>query len=276
MGTDVATAYDTLCEKEWQRLDRQAYTALEFELTMHCLRRYLPPSGTVLDAGGGPGRYAIALCREGYRVTLLDLSPGNIAVARMQFAAELEAVRKNLQVALVGDIRALPFADGQFDVVLCLGGPLSHIPEPEGRRQAVSELARAARPGGIVCLTGIGYLAVLRTIMMEFDYELTNGSLDRLLADGNTYGPMGMLWHFFRADELRALAETSGLQTLEMAGLESLSTGLEEITNRLREDEAKWNRWQEMLLRHACDPAVVDTAEHMLYIGKKPEGGVIE
>jgi len=126
-----------------------------------------------------------------------------------------------------------------------------------------------ARPGGIVCLTGIGYLAVLRLIMAEFDHELINGSLDRLLADGNTYGPAKMLWHFFRADELRALAEAGGLETLEMAGLQSLSTGLEEATNRLRGDEAKWNRWHEMLLRHASDPAVVDMAEHILYLGRK-------
>jgi len=273
MGTDVATAYNELCEREWERLGRHAYTALEFDLTMHLLRRHLPPTGTVLDAGGGPGRYAVALCRLGYRVTLLDLSPGNIAVARDRFATEPPDVQANLREATVGDIRALPFAGEQFDAVFCLGGPLSHIPEQEGRRQAVRELARAARPDGIVCLTGIGYLAVLRTIVVEFDHELTNGSLDHLLADGNTHGPLGMLWHFFRAHELRALATSCGLQTLEMAGLESLSTGLEEATNRVREDEAKWNSWFDILLRHAADPAVVDMAEHILYIGKKPEGG---
>ncbi|MHB0935996.1 MAG: class I SAM-dependent methyltransferase [Armatimonadota bacterium] len=270
MGTDVATAYDALCEKEWQRLDRQAYSALEFKLTMHYLQQHLPPGGTVLDAGGGPGRYAIALCRLGYQVTLLDLSPGNIAIARTQFAAEPSAVQANLQEASVGDIRALPFVDGQFDAVLCLGGPLSHIPEPEDRRQSVNELVRVAKSGSIICLTGIGYLAVLRTIMVEFDHELINGSLDHLLADGNTYGPMGMLWHFFRAEELRALGEAAGLQTLEMAGLQSLSTGLEEATNRLRADEAKWGRWFEELLRHASDLGVVDMAEHILYIGRKP------
>ena len=269
MRTDVATAYDRLSEMEWQRLIHNTYQSLEFDITMHYLQRYLPPGGTVLDAGGGPGRYAIALCRTGYQVTLLDLSPGNIAFAQTQFATEPPAVQANLQEAMVGDIRALPFADGQFDAVLCLGGPLSHIPEPEGRRQAVRELARVTRPGGIVCLTGIGYLAVLRVIMAEFDHELIDGSLDRLLADGNTYGPAKMLWHFFRADELRALAESCGLQTLEMAGLESLSTGLEEATNRLRADEAKWSRWFEMLLRHASDPAVVDMADHMLYIGRR-------
>jgi len=41
------------------------------------------------------------------------------------------------------------------------------------------------------------------------------------------------------------------------------------VTNRLRGDEAKWSRWFELLLRHASDPAVVDMAEHLLYIGRK-------
>jgi len=269
METDVATAYNQMSEIEWQRLIHNPYQALEFDLTMHYLQRCLPPDGTVLDAGGGPGRYSIALCRLGYQVTLFDLSPGNVATAQIRIADEPPAVQANLREATVGDIRALPFADGQFDIVLCLGGPLSHLPEVKDRKQAAGELARVARPDGIVCLTGIGYLAVVRLIMAEFDHELTNGSLDHLLADGNTHGPMHMLWHFFRADELRALGEGVGLETVEMVGLQSLSTGLEEATNRVRGDEAKWSRWHEMLLRHASDPAVVDMSDHILYIGRK-------
>ena len=49
--TGVAECYGQDAEREWQRLVRDAYHGLEFTLTIHYLRRYLPPSGHVLDAG---------------------------------------------------------------------------------------------------------------------------------------------------------------------------------------------------------------------------------
>ena len=93
---DVAEVYTRFAEREWGRLVYGPYQHLEFQLTMHYLRHYLPATGLILDAGGGPGRYAIELCRERREVVLCDLAPGNIALAREQFAAEAETVRARL------------------------------------------------------------------------------------------------------------------------------------------------------------------------------------
>ncbi len=266
---EVADHYTRFAEREFERLARAPYQHLEFQVTMHYLRQYLPAAGLILDAGGGPGRYALELCRTGYEVVLCDLAPGSSALAQQQFAAEPDSVRDRLRVAQVADIRALPYPDGEFAAVLCLGGPLTHLPLVSEREQAVRELVRVAAPGGLVVLTGVGYLAVLRTIMAEFSYELLDGSLDTFFTDGNEPGPKGMLWRWFRAQELRELAEAHGLTTLGMAGCQSLSTGLGDATNRLRQEEEKWQRWYEILLATASEPAVVDMAEHILYIGRK-------
>jgi SAM-dependent methyltransferase len=270
----VADAYDRDPGREWERLGRDAYHSLEFELTMQALARHLPTSGAVLDAGGGPGRYALALCRLGYEVTLLDISPGNIALARERFAQEPEGVRRRLVEAVVGDICDLSrYPDGHFDAVVSLGGPLSHLPEEADRRRAVDELVRVTSSagrgaGGIVALTGIGYLALLREIMMHFSDSLIRPEIVELLRQSKDYCA-GMLWHFFRADELRALAETCGLTTVEMIGCQGLSAGLSEATNRLHDDPARWAQWMAFLTETASEPAVVDMAEHILYIGRK-------
>jgi SAM-dependent methyltransferase len=278
----VADAYDRDPGREWERLARDPYRALEFEITMQTLARHLPVSGAVLDAGGGPGRYALALCQMGYEVTLLDISPGNLALAREQFAQEPEGVRRRLVEAVVGDICDLSrYPDGHFDAVVALGGPLSHLPEEADRRRAVGELVRVTAAtagatagatetgaGGIVALTGIGYLALLREIMTNFSDSLVRPEIVELLRQGKDYCA-GMLWHFFRADELRALAESCGLATVEMVGCQGLSTGLAEATNRLHDDPARWAQWMTFLTETASDPAVVDMAEHILYIGRK-------
>jgi 2-polyprenyl-3-methyl-5-hydroxy-6-metoxy-1,4-benzoquinol methylase len=70
----VAEAYNKNKEREWQRLTKDPYHSLEFTVIMHYLWKHLPPSGKILDAGGGPGRYSLELCRAGYEVVLLDIS----------------------------------------------------------------------------------------------------------------------------------------------------------------------------------------------------------
>lgn len=76
----VAVHYDAHPEHEWERLQRHR---TEFAVTLRALDTYLPPPpATILDIGGGPGRYAIELARLGYEVTLLDLSQANLALAK--------------------------------------------------------------------------------------------------------------------------------------------------------------------------------------------------
>ncbi len=76
---NVREYYDRLASAEWERLVKDAYHGLEFRATMACLHDHLPAEGTVLDAGGGPGRYAIELCHRGYT---LD-EPWHAAHSRM-------------------------------------------------------------------------------------------------------------------------------------------------------------------------------------------------
>ncbi|MDP9311783.1 MAG: class I SAM-dependent methyltransferase, partial [Chloroflexota bacterium] len=56
--------YNTNAHAEWMRLDRHR---TEFAVTLRALAEFLPPPpATLLDVGGGPGRYAITLARQGY------------------------------------------------------------------------------------------------------------------------------------------------------------------------------------------------------------------
>ena len=74
----VRAAFDRDPDLEWQRLEIFPRSRLEYMIVSAALARNLPApdrSTSVLDAGGGPGRYTVALARAGYPVTLLDLSP---------------------------------------------------------------------------------------------------------------------------------------------------------------------------------------------------------
>ncbi|MBI2761512.1 MAG: methyltransferase domain-containing protein, partial [Chloroflexi bacterium] len=73
--------YDQDPEREWVRLESECPT--EFAVTPRALAEYVPPApSTILDIGGGPGRYAIDLARQGYAVTLADLSAGLLDIGQ--------------------------------------------------------------------------------------------------------------------------------------------------------------------------------------------------
>jgi ubiquinone/menaquinone biosynthesis C-methylase UbiE len=265
--SEVGEIYNRDPHHEWERLVRDAYHALEFEVTMHALQPHLPPGSLILDAGGGPGRYALALCHAGHRVVLLDAASELIRLAMEAFAKESPTIRERLVEYIVGDVRDVDrFEENHFDAVLCLG-PLTHIPDVDERRQAVGELVRITRPEGIVCLGVGGYLAMLRTVMTRASQELENPAAMRLLEQGDNV-VRGMRWHFFRAEELRALGQEAGLETVTMVGCEGLSTGLHQATSALTEQPEAWEQWRKLVFATAHEPALVDMAEHMVYVGR--------
>lgn len=94
----------------------------------------LPP-GRALDAACGTGRHSRRLVELGHAVVGVDLTPEMLSIARRNIpqATFVEA-----------DLRGIPTADAQFDVVVC-GLALAHIAELDA---AVAELGRVLRPGG--------------------------------------------------------------------------------------------------------------------------------
>jgi SAM-dependent methyltransferase len=135
----------------------------------------------VLDVGCGSGAVTRDVARRAQpagRAVGLDPSPGLLAVA-----AELVEREDPTEVVdlCLGDARALPFPDAEFDVVLAVT-TLAHLPEAE---RAIPELVRVARPGGRV---GIFDLDGDGVILAHPDRALTRrivaAATDHLIVDG--------------------------------------------------------------------------------------------
>jgi len=128
---------------ERSRLFPDGRPSLEYVRSIELLGRLLPPPpARLLDVGGGPGAYAAALARRGYRVHLVDPVPLHVQQARRAagdagagFTAEL------------GDARELSQPDESQDAVV-LFGPLYHLTEAAERQRALAEAWRVLRPGG--------------------------------------------------------------------------------------------------------------------------------
>ena len=178
-----------------------------------------------------------------------------------------------LESAELGDIRDLSrFPEADFDAVLCLGGPLSHIVDGSEREQAMSELVRVTGLGAPLFLSVMGYYAVLRTVLSRFSTHLVAAEHQDFLRTGTHAHQEGGFCdcHFFVPDELQGLAERAGLETVELRACEGLSSNLPGATNDLAEhDDGRWERWLEIIDRTCHDRAVVAASEHLLYVGRR-------
>jgi ubiquinone/menaquinone biosynthesis C-methylase UbiE len=99
------------------------------------------PGQRVLDVGAGSGNAAIPAAAQGARVTASDLTPELFDAGR-RIAAE-----SGLDLEWVeADAEALPFADGEFDVVMsCVGAMFA-----PHHQVTADELVRVCRPGGTI------------------------------------------------------------------------------------------------------------------------------
>ncbi len=265
----VKEYYAGCTRKEWRRLIRDPYPRLELDTTLHFLEKYLPGNGLILDAGGGPGRYTIELANKGFDVVLQDLTPANLEFARRQIKrARLQNRVKEVVEGSITDLSR--FADGTFDAVVCLGGPLSHIIDKSERDEAISEMIRVARKGAPIFASVMSRLSILIVELAMFQYEIELPHFKQMRDTGDYLGGYGFTaCHFFLPEELKGAFAKENVEILEMVGLEGVSSHHRKELNRLAKNEKRWETWIETHYGTCTHPAIVGISEHILIISRK-------
>jgi SAM-dependent methyltransferase len=98
-----------------------------------------PPPARLLDVGCGSGWSTFTFANAGYNATGVDLNP-----------AAFEPPPHDRCKLIAGSATDIPFAPQSFDLVVCYQC-LEHVSAP---RQALDEMMRACRPGGIIAIVG--------------------------------------------------------------------------------------------------------------------------
>jgi len=127
------------------------------DLISHCdhyeivdyFRKWIPDHQPVLEAGCGSGRWVGWFVKNGWQAAGLDWSE-----------ACCERARKLIPQArfVAGDMRDMPFADGEFGSIVSLGA-VEH--SAEGPLRSLKEYRRVLRSGGIAIIT-VPYLSLAR------------------------------------------------------------------------------------------------------------------
>ena len=120
------------------------------------------PGDRVLDIAAGSGNIAVPAARTGASVVASDLTPELFEAGRARAAAE--GVELEWREA---DAEALPFADGEFDVVLSAIGVM-FAPHHQA---AADELVRVCKPGGrigLISWTPEGFIGQMFATMKPY------------------------------------------------------------------------------------------------------------
>ena len=138
-NTDSARKWRDLYDLDARRLEEVNFRRRR-DLAVEHVLGLLPPGGVVLDVGCGSAPVLAELRRRGVQCIGVEYAPD-----MLQHAVErLESLGLETSRLCRGDCVRLPFVDGAFDLVVCLGviSYVEHLPD------VLSEIRRVLKPEG--------------------------------------------------------------------------------------------------------------------------------
>jgi len=249
-----------MSEEDAKRYDAwyETFTgAVEHYVDWELLKGHLPQNrdAKILDAAGGTGRITLPLAKMGYSVTLCDISPGMLNVARQKLLRE--GVLDKVEV-LECDVCNLRFADESFDFVLCWDGMI----------EAAKELIRIIKRGGTIsiflmnrCRGAIDLFpedptSALTLIKSRSDYIYDDKEKHRAVS----------------ADEARKLFEAEGIRVIDIyavCGWLDVLPIPEKVKESSNWDEKFFRLVTEIVLRLSKEPSAKGMSRHLVLYGER-------
>ena len=246
--------------KEDARLDSSRHGQLEYLTTMHYIHKLIPAGSEIIELGAGTGRYSIALAKEGYGVTAVELADRNLDLLRQNSRGHA-----NMQ-AVQGDCLDLSrFPDGGFDAALVLG-PLYHLYSDADHKTALAEAIRVTKPGGIVMVAFLSVHGILFNNYLQGN--LFAGLEENFTRDNQVKHFTEQLFTGFNVDEFEALFEALPIRRITTAAADSILELAEGRADFSMSDE-EFAAFSAYHLQNCERRELLGCSSHLLYIGQK-------
>ena len=259
----IRNFYDQNSQQEWDRLDRHPY---EFAITTHMMDRYIKAGDSILDIGGGPGRYSLHYLEKGNPVTLTDLSQGNIDFA-MRLASERELPLRSLacDALLIQE-----HVEDKFDHVFLMG-PLYHLLDEAERIQAVKSAIAMLKPNGILYASFLLMFSGIIYFLREAPEQVVQPSekvwLDAVRQQISWGGNAFTRAFFIDQDKVLPFMQQFDLEILHLFGQEGI-TSTHNYDLQMQPEEIQ-NAWINLSVDMCEIPKYLSHSEHAMVVARK-------
>jgi len=268
----VRSFYDRYGEREWTRWDESPVEQVKWHLHLHYLKEFLKSEDRVLEIGAGAGRFTRELATLVRSIVVADISPVQLELNRQkahefQFAGRVESWVE-CDMCELGP----HFQDEEFDAVVCYGGPLSYV--FEARTDAVRELIRVTRPGGLLFFSVMSLWGAVHHFVIPSLDKIPAEVNRPIIASGDLTPREGFPWqsiHMFRAAEFASFLEEAGLSIEVMSASNCLSATWDEELKAIRDNPAAWEHLLEMELEACAESGCLDMGTHLIAVCRKPQ-----
>ena len=230
---DLVQYYNKFNEEK--RLDSR-HGQVEYRVSMKYIHEYIPRDMAkedvkILDIGAGTGKYSVALAKEGYDVTAVELVKYNLGILKSK-GSSVKAMQGNA-------LNLKKLADNTFDVTL-LFGPMYHLFGQEDKKKALSEARRVTKPDGVIlvayCMNEYGVLTY------AFKEKHIGECMEeaRLTKDFHTISHKENLYDYMRMEDIDELLVDSGLERIKIISPDGPANYMRPFLNQLSEEEFEY------------------------------------
>lgn len=230
---------------------------VEFTTTMKYIHQVLENfnSPKILDVGAGTGRYSLALCKEGFDVTAVELVKRNLEVLRSK--------HENVKTWQGNALNLHFLEDSTFDLTLVFG-PMYHLHSEEERIKALQEAIRVTKSNGIIMVVYMmNEYAVLSYCFGEnklFECIERNS----LTQDWHSITLENDLYSYLRLEDIEQLNQKTGLKRIKIVSQDGPSDYMRRQLNAM--DEQTFQKFIEFHLATCERYELLGATSHCLDI----------
>ena len=215
----------------------------------------------ILEIGAGTGRYSIALAKEGFDVTAVELVEYNISILKQKLdgSENLTAIQGN---AL--DLSFLP--DDSFDITLSLG-PMYHLYTKEDKIKALNEAIRVTKPGGYILVAYcMNEPTIVRFVFLE---NHLNSCLEKnmLRDDWHCKSEEKDVFELVRTEDIEELNKEILAKRVKFIATDGMTKYFDQNINAM--DKDTFNKWLDYHFKTCERQDIIGTSFHTLDILRK-------
>jgi ubiquinone/menaquinone biosynthesis C-methylase UbiE len=224
-----------------------------------CIDRMTSPA--ILEVGAGTGRYSVALAKEGYSVTAVELVPHNLEILRSKLdgTEPIKALQGNAM-----DLSA--FNDDSFDLTMLLG-PMYHLYTVEDKMQALAEAVRVTKPGGYILVAYcMNEPTVIQYIFMAGHFNDAEWMDSMLTDDWHCKSDPKEIFELVRTEDIADLNSVFPVDRIKLVATDGASHYLKTLIDGM--DQASFAKWMDYHFATCERQDLIGASNHTLDILK--------